>query len=55
MSMILYFRASPRLGRFHSLAGAEAFLTAYRQANPSDEVVALDLFAAELPRLTASW
>ncbi len=49
MGTVLSIKASPRLGRSHSLAVAEAFLAAYREANPADEIVTLDLFAAELP------
>lgn len=49
MSKILYLKASPRTGRSHSLAVAEAFLEAYREKDPGAEVVALDLFKADLP------
>lgn len=49
MSRILYIKASPRVGRSHSVAVADAFLDSYRELHPADEVVSLDLFAAELP------
>jgi FMN-dependent NADH-azoreductase len=49
MSRILYVKASPRTGRSHSLAVAEAFLETYRQRHPQDEIETLDLFAADLP------
>ena len=49
MSKILYLQASPRTGRSHSLAVAAAFLEAYREKDPGAEVVALDLFKADLP------
>ncbi|MBM4294885.1 MAG: FMN-dependent NADH-azoreductase [Deltaproteobacteria bacterium] len=49
MAKVLYIKASPRTGRSHSLAVAEAFLEAYRELNPKDQIVALDLFAEDLP------
>lgn len=49
MSRILYLKASPRTGRSHSLAVADAFLTTYRELHPQDEVETLDLFTADLP------
>ena len=49
MSKLLYIKASPRVGRSHSLAVAEAFLESYREANPGDKVETLDLFTADLP------
>ncbi|MBM4275434.1 MAG: FMN-dependent NADH-azoreductase [Deltaproteobacteria bacterium] len=49
MSEVLYIKASPRKGRSHSLAVAEAFLEAYRDLHPQDEIVTLDLFAENLP------
>jgi FMN-dependent NADH-azoreductase len=49
MSTVLYIKASPRIGRSHSLAVADAFLEAYRESNPGDIVDILDLFAADLP------
>lgn len=49
MSTVLYIKGSPRTGRSHSLAVAEAFLESYQAANPGDTVDTLDLFAADLP------
>lgn len=49
MRRVLYIKASPRTDRSHSIAVADAFLETYRQANPNDEVVTLDLFEAKLP------
>jgi FMN-dependent NADH-azoreductase len=49
MSTVLYLKALPRTGRSHSLAVAEAFLESDRAARPSDEIITLDLFAADLP------
>jgi FMN-dependent NADH-azoreductase len=49
MAKVLYLKASPRTGRSHSLAVAEAFLEAHRQLHPDDEIVTLDLFAEDLP------
>lgn len=49
MSTVLYIKASPRIGRSHSLAVAEAFLDFYCEANPDAKIDALDLFATDLP------
>ena len=35
---LLYVKASPRVGRSHSLAVADAFADAYCQAHPADQV-----------------
>jgi FMN-dependent NADH-azoreductase len=51
MSNILYLKASPRTGRSHSIALAEAFLAAYKTRNPKDTVVELDLFETVLPEI----
>lgn len=48
MSRLLYIQASPRLGRSHSIAVADAFLEAYSAKNPADQVVRLNLFEREL-------
>ncbi|MGE4292869.1 MAG: FMN-dependent NADH-azoreductase [Desulfovibrio sp.] len=53
MSTILYIKASPRTGRSHSLALADAFLEAYSQKHPDDRIVTLDLFKMALPDLDA--
>jgi FMN-dependent NADH-azoreductase len=49
MSKLLYIQASPRVGRSHSIAVADAFVKSYREKNPKDEVVTLDIFKASLP------
>lgn len=49
MSTVLYIQASPRGERSHSMAAAEAFVAAYRDANPGDRVVTINLFEKELP------
>jgi len=49
MSTILYVCASPRGGRSHSRAVAEAFLEGYIQAHPADQIITLDLFTLDLP------
>ncbi len=49
MSKVLYIKASPRRGRSHSLAVAEAFLASYLKAHPGEDIITLDLFTAPLP------
>jgi FMN-dependent NADH-azoreductase len=49
MSRLLYIQASPRGERSHSLAVANAFIEAYAEANPGDEIVTIDLFSNDLP------
>lgn len=49
MSKLLYIQASPRQERSHSRAAADAFVDAYREEHPEDEIVELDLFKTELP------
>lgn len=51
MSTVLYIKASPRTGRSHATALAEAFLAAYREQHPEDKIVELDLFHTDLPEL----
>lgn len=46
---LLYIKASPRTGRSHSVAVADAFVESYRKAHPDDEVQTLDVFRADLP------
>jgi FMN-dependent NADH-azoreductase len=48
MSKLLYIQASPRVGRSHSIAVADAFVESYRENNPDDEIVTLDIFKADL-------
>ncbi len=49
MKKLLYLQASPRSERSHSRAVADAFVAAYREGNPEDSVVIVDLFKADLP------
>ena len=49
MARLLYIEASPRKERSHSIAVAEAFLDAYRAANPADTVEELDVFSSDMP------
>ena len=49
MARLLYVEASPRKARSHSIAVANAFIDAYREAYPDDQVGTLDLWATELP------
>jgi len=50
MAKILYIKASPRGRRSYSVAAADMFVRAYKQKNPDDQVVELDLFDTELPK-----
>ncbi|MEO1617547.1 MAG: NAD(P)H-dependent oxidoreductase [Planctomycetota bacterium] len=49
MAKLLYIESSPRKQRSKSIEVSNAFLDAYRTANPSDEVVTLDLWDRALP------
>jgi len=49
MALLLYVQASPRIGRSHSIAVADAFVDAYRQSHPSDHVKTLNVFRAKIP------
>jgi len=49
MSKLLYIQASPRLERSHSTAVADAFVEAYRESHPDDEVETVNLFSRDLP------
>jgi FMN-dependent NADH-azoreductase len=49
MSNVLWIKASPRTERSHSSAVAGAFLEAYAQAHPDDEVQEWDIFEDDLP------
>ncbi|MHC4123113.1 MAG: FMN-dependent NADH-azoreductase [Planctomycetota bacterium] len=44
MGKLLYIQASPRAERSKSIAVANAFVEAYKQKNPSDEIIILSLF-----------
>jgi len=49
MSKLLYIQASPRIQRSHSIAVAGAFIEAYKQKNPNDEIIILNVFDDSLP------
>ena len=49
MANVLYIKASPRGDRSYSVAVAEAFVEAYSQAHPDDDVTTLDVFYDDLP------
>ena len=49
MSRVLYIKASQMGERSSSIAVADGFVDAYKEANPGDEVQVLDLFEASLP------
>ncbi len=49
MSKLLYIQGSPRQDRSHSRAVAGAFVEAYREADPEDEIETLDIFKMDLP------
>lgn len=49
MSRLLYIQASPRGQRSHSVAVTDAFIEAYEQKHPDDEIVILNVFDAPIP------
>jgi FMN-dependent NADH-azoreductase len=49
MAKLLYIESSPRKARSKSISVAKAFLSAYQQAHPGDEVVTIDLWKKSLP------
>jgi FMN-dependent NADH-azoreductase len=49
MSKLLYIKASPMRERSNSIAAADAFVEAYKNSHPKDQVKVLDLFSANLP------
>jgi FMN-dependent NADH-azoreductase len=49
MSKLLYIKASPMGELSYSVAVADAFVRAYRQAHPGDEVQTLNIFEEPLP------
>jgi FMN-dependent NADH-azoreductase len=51
MGKVLYINASPRHGRSHSAAVAEAFVKSYVAAHPGVEVITKDLFKMDLPAM----
>jgi FMN-dependent NADH-azoreductase len=49
MNKLLYIQASPREERSYSIAATEAFIDSFKETNPSDEIVTVNLFEKELP------
>jgi FMN-dependent NADH-azoreductase len=49
MARLLYIESSPRKDRSASIEVSQAFLKAYRAANPGDEIDKLDIWACDLP------
>ncbi|BBD07284.1 FMN-dependent NADH-azoreductase [Desulfovibrio ferrophilus] len=49
MSRLLYIKASPREERSHSIAVADAFSEAWKEANAGGEVVIKNIFEEDLP------
>ncbi len=49
MSRLLYIQASPRGQRSHSVAVTDAFIEAYEQKHPDDEIDILNVFDASIP------
>jgi len=49
MSRLLYIQASPRGQRSHSVAVTDAFIEAYEQKHPDDEIVILNVFDEPIP------
>ncbi|MBW7455038.1 FMN-dependent NADH-azoreductase [Paenibacillus sepulcri] len=54
MSTVLYVTAHPLdKSASHSLSVGHEFIQAYREANPNDEVIHLDLYKMDIPQLDA--
>ena len=49
MANLLYIKASPRTGRSHSIAVADAFVESYLQTNQNDHIMTIDIFKKPLP------
>jgi FMN-dependent NADH-azoreductase len=50
MSKVLYITANPKsVEQSYSLAVGQEFLKAYKQENPQDEIVEIDLYKTEVP------
>ncbi len=55
MSHILYITANPKtVDQSFSLAAADAFVTAYREAHPDDSIESIDLYASDIDFLRAT-
>ncbi|MDU0200539.1 MULTISPECIES: FMN-dependent NADH-azoreductase [Paenibacillus] len=54
MSTVLYISAHPMQGEAsYSTSVGNQFIQSYREANPNDEVIYLDLFQMDIPRIDA--
>ncbi|MEC0248597.1 FMN-dependent NADH-azoreductase [Paenibacillus chitinolyticus] len=54
MATVLYITAHPHDHQTsYSMAVGKEFIEAYREANPSDEVIALDLYNSDIPQIDA--
>ncbi|RJE84747.1 FMN-dependent NADH-azoreductase [Paenibacillus sp. 1011MAR3C5] len=53
MATVLFITANPNYETSYSLAVGQAFVSAYRSANPDDEVIHLDLYKMSIPELDA--
>ncbi|WP_409301042.1 FMN-dependent NADH-azoreductase [Peribacillus sp. SCS-155] len=54
MAQVLYITAHPHDKTLsYSMAAGDAFIESYREANPNDEVVHLDLYKMDIPQLDA--
>jgi FMN-dependent NADH-azoreductase len=49
MNKLLYLKASPRIGRSHSLKVADAFVESFRKNHPGCEILPVNLFERHLP------
>lgn len=53
MATVLYVTAHPFTDDTYSLSVGKQFIAAYKEANPSDEVIHLDLYRMDLPQIDA--
>ncbi|WP_018132990.1 FMN-dependent NADH-azoreductase [Effusibacillus pohliae] len=54
MAKVLYITANPKAAaESYSMSVGQAFLEVYRQANPADEIVELDLYKMDIPHIDA--
>ncbi|WP_340034595.1 FMN-dependent NADH-azoreductase [Paenibacillus sp. FSL E2-0202] len=54
MTMVLFITANPNdENRSFSMAAGKAFIETYKETNPTDEIVTLDLFKEDIPNLDA--
>jgi FMN-dependent NADH-azoreductase len=54
MERLLYIEASPRKKRSASIQVSKAFLAAYREANPGDQIETFDIWAEQFPDFNES-